>query len=194
MTQTSKTAARLPILVGVAMAATVIAVGAYVVSTKTGAPAAQKVAAGPTDCGKDAFLPAGGTVSDVETTASGLKFQTIAPGGGASPTVNDTVAVAYRGTLADGTMFDSNNRAAFPVGGVVPGFGEALTKMQKRGSYRMCIPAALGYGANNPPGSPIPPNAVLRFEVDLLDFATPQQMQQMQADQSKGAPTGPAGQ
>lgn len=187
----------MPLLVGFALGAALVAAGGYVLFNRVNGSPTPKTAAGPTDCGKEAFLPVGGTVSEVETTASGLKFQTVSPGGGASPTVNDTVAVAYRGTLTDGTMFDSNNQAAFPVGGVVPGFGEALTKMQKRGSYRICIPAALAYGANNPPGSPIPPNAVLRFEVDLLDFATPDQMRQLQAAQAGQAgapPPGPAGQ
>lgn len=173
----------MPIFVGAAIAAALVAVGGYLVSQRSDTASPAATAAGQTECGKEAFLPVGGTISEVETTASGLKFQTVSPGGGASPTVSDTVAVAYRGTLVDGTMFDSNNRAAFPVGGVVPGFGEALTKMQRRGSYRICIPAALAYGPNNPPGSPIPPNAVLRFEVDLLEFATPAQLQQMQAAQ-----------
>jgi FKBP-type peptidyl-prolyl cis-trans isomerase FkpA len=119
-------------------------------------------------------------------TASGLIVQTVKPGTGASPTDTDVTLVDYKGTLRGGKVFDQNQRTPFPVTGVIPGFTEALKMMQVGGSYKICIPPALGYG---PAASgPIPANSVLFFDVNLLDFrsqaeiqAMQQQMQQLQA-------------
>ena len=106
----------------------------------------------------------------------------------------------------DGTVFDtSEGRGPTPMiaGQVIPGFAEALTKMQKGGRYKIRIPAELGYGANPQPGSPIPPNADLVFDVELVDFMTEQDAQrrfqvleQMMQQQQKqaGAPGAPAAQ
>jgi FKBP-type peptidyl-prolyl cis-trans isomerase FkpA len=120
------------------------------------------------------------------TTASGLMIQTVKTGAGNKPTDADVALVDYKGTLKDGKTFDANERAPLPVAGMIPGFTEALKLMQVGGKYRFCIPSALGYG---PAGQgPIPANAVLFFDVTLLDFrsqaeiqAMQQQMQQMQA-------------
>ena len=138
-------------------------------------------------CGTGAFLSAGGDVTAPITTASGLRFQTVKPGSGPKLSDSDVALISYRGTLANGKVFDENPRAPLPVAGVVPGFSEGLKLMQKGGSYRLCIPSQLGYGAKGTPGGPIPPNAVLRFEVSLLDYrsraeleAQMQRMQQMQ--------------
>lgn len=106
-----------------------------------------------------------------ETTASGLQFRTIEAGSGPFVKPVDGVLINYEGRLADGTVFDSNEgRGATPMiaGQVIPGFAEALTKMQKGGRYRIKIPGALGYGANPPPGGPIPPNATLEFDVEVV--------------------------
>lgn len=114
---------------------------------------------------------AGGVV----TTASGLQIKTIKAGSGKSPTDDDVTLIAYKGTLRDGTVFDENPQAPLPVTGVVPGFSEALKKMQKGGQYQIWIPSELGYGAEekrNPQTGEIaiPANSLLIFEVELKDF------------------------
>ena len=105
-------------------------------------------------------------------TPEGLTYTVIRPGKGERPNAESKVTVNYKGMLtADGTEFDSGQAAQFPVGGVIPGFAQGLQIMQTGGSYRLCIPAALGYG---PAGTgPIPANADLVFEVDLLAFTNP---------------------
>ncbi len=112
------------------------------------------------------------------TTATGLGWSEIKPGTGAKPTSEDIVLVNYKGTLADGKEFDKGERAPFPVAQVVPGFSEGLMLMQKGGTYRLCIPAALGYGEKA--AGPIPANSPLIFEVDLLDFKSMAEVQAMQ--------------
>jgi FKBP-type peptidyl-prolyl cis-trans isomerase FkpA len=106
-----------------------------------------------------------------ETTASGLQFRTIEAGNGDPIKSVDGVLVEYEGRLEDGTVFDtSEGRGPTPMiaGQVIPGFAEALTKMQKGGRYRIKIPSELGYGAAPQPGSPIPPNANLEFDVHVV--------------------------
>lgn len=131
----------------------------------------------------------------VETTPSGLMMQTVKPGAGASPTDADITLVNYKGSLRDGKVFDQNERTPLPVAGMIPGFTEALKKMQLGGEYRICIPPALGYG--DKAQGPIPANSVLMFDVTLLDFrsqaevqAMQMQMQQMQAQQQGMAQPG----
>ena len=105
-------------------------------------------------------------------TAEGLSYTVITPGKGERPNTESKVTVNYKGMLtADGTEFDSGQAAQFPVGGVIPGFAQGLQLMQVGGSYRLCIPAVLGYGAAGT--GPIPANADLVFEVDLLSFINP---------------------
>lgn len=124
------------------------------------------------------------------TTASGLGWTAVKPGTGAMPTDQDVVLVNYRGTLADGKEFDKSDRAPFPVAQVVPGFSEGLKLMQKGGSYKLCIPAALGYG--DKATGPIPANSPLIFTVDLLDFKSMAEIQAMQSQMQQpggaGAP------
>ena len=106
-----------------------------------------------------------------ETTASGLQFRTIEAGTGDPIKAVDGVLIEYEGRLEDGTVFDtSEGRGPTPMiaGQVIPGFAEALTKMQKGGRYRIKIPSELGYGATPQPGSPIPPNANLEFDVHVV--------------------------
>ena len=106
-----------------------------------------------------------------ETTATGLQFRTIEAGEGDPIKAVDGVLIEYEGRLEDGTVFDtSEGRGPTPMiaGQVIPGFAEALTKMQKGGRYRIKIPSELGYGASPQPGSPIPPNADLEFDVHVV--------------------------
>lgn len=139
-------------------------------------------------CSASLMLPEGTS----ETTETGLVFQTRTPGQGPSPSDQDIALINYKGTLADGQEFDSNKQVPMPVAGSIPGFSEALKKMQRGGSYRICIPSKLGYGAQAV--GPIPANSVLVFDVDLLDFRSQaevqmmQQMMQQQQAQGAGAP------
>jgi FKBP-type peptidyl-prolyl cis-trans isomerase len=100
-------------------------------------------------------------------TASGLGYTMLKSGKGPSPTDQDDVTVKYRGLLAtNGKQFDASERAEFPVGGLIPGFTEGLKLMKPGSKARFCIPPKLGYGAEGT--GPIPANADLVFEVDLL--------------------------
>ena len=142
-------------------------------------------------CSAKAFVPEGNGASAVEKTATGLRFQTIKVGIGGKPTEADVVLVGYKGTLATGKEFDSNPRAAFPVQGLVPGFTEALKMMQRGGSYKLCIPPALGYGAQA--NARIPANSTLFFDVELIDFKSMAEVQALQQQMQQQAPSGDMG-
>jgi FKBP-type peptidyl-prolyl cis-trans isomerase len=104
--------------------------------------------------------------------ADGLTYTVIKPGKGEKPGKDARVEVDYSGRLAsDGTEFDSGKATKFKVTQVIPGFAQGLQLMQPGGKYRLCIPAAIGYGETG--SGPIPANADLVFEVDLLSFKTP---------------------
>jgi peptidylprolyl isomerase len=107
------------------------------------------------------------------TTASGLKYQDLVVGTGASPQRGQIVTVNYTGTLENGTKFDSSYDSGRPadfaigVGRVIKGWDEGLMSMKVGGKRKLMVPSRLGYGpAGNPPR--IPPNANLIFEVELL--------------------------
>lgn len=104
----------------------------------------------------------------VVTTANGVQVETLTPGTGRRPTLEDAVLVTYEGRLADGTVFD---RADSPVGlrvaDVVDGFTEALLVMNVGGTYRFRIPPRLAYGARGVPGV-VPPDAELVFTLQLI--------------------------
>tara|TARA_R110000850_G_scaffold89359_2_gene191363 strand:- start:3174 stop:3749 length:576 start_codon:yes stop_codon:yes gene_type:complete len=137
------------------------------------------------------FLAANAGEDGVETTASGLQYKVLKPGEGPSPTATDTALVKYEGRLRDGTIFDANEQTPMPVGGVVPGFSEALQLMQKGGEYRIWIPSDLAYGEASP-GEQVPPNSLLIFDVTLLDFISQAQMEELrQQMQAQGMPGGP---
>ena len=105
-----------------------------------------------------------------ETTASGLGFRTVEEGTGAYIQPVDGVMIEYEGRLTDGTVFDaSGERGPQPMiaGQTIPGFAEALGKMQQGGRYRVFIPSKLAYGAEPPPGS-VPPNSDLEFDVHVV--------------------------
>jgi len=109
----------------------------------------------------------------VESTESGLHYKVIEPGTEAKPTIEDSVLVHYKGTLVDGTQFDSSydrgEPAEFPLNGVVAGFGEGLTKIGVGGKIILYIPSELGYGNNPRPGGVIKPGDTLIFECELLE-------------------------
>ena len=137
--------------------------------------------------GDDAFFADNADEKGVVTTKSGLQILTIRNGEGKSPTDADITLIKYKGTLRDGTVFDENERAPLPVAGVVPGFSEALKKMQVGGQYKIWIPGKLGYG-ENPPANPqtgqpaFEPNATLIFDVELLDFRSRAEVEAMQKE------------
>ena len=131
------------------------------------AQASVEKAAGVEFCNKAAEAPG------AEKLPSGLVFQSLTEGGGAAPALTDVVKVNYRGTLRDGTEFDSsyarNEPATFPLGGVIPCLTEGLQKMKVGGKAVLTCPADIAYGDQ---GSPpvIPGGAALRFEVELLEI------------------------
>ena len=146
-----------------------------------------------TGASNEQLLADNSTEDGVVTTNAGLQIKTIKPGEGPSPTATDTALVKYEGTLRDGTVFDANEQTPMPVGGVVPGFSEALQLMQKGGEYKIWIPSELAYGEASP-GPELPANSLLIFDVSLLDFITQEQMQQIQQMQQQGQiPGGPGG-
>lgn len=117
-----------------------------------------------------AFLTQNRAKEGVQATASGLQYRVLKQGTGPSPTLADTVRCHYRGTLIDGTEFDSSyggDPAVFPVRGVISGWTEALQKMRVGDKWQLFVPADLAYG-DEPPGPPIGPNSLLIFEVELL--------------------------
>ena len=119
-----------------------------------------------------AFLADKAREDGIVKTDSGLLYREIRPGEGDSPTATQAVTVHYRGTLIDGTQFDSSydrgQPATFPVGGVIPGWTEALQLMKPGAKWELFIPAELAYGAHGSPPA-VPPAAALIFEVELLE-------------------------
>ena len=122
-----------------------------------------------------AFLTENGKKKDVVTTASGLEYHVISEGEGTSPKSTDEVTVNYRGTLLDGTEFDSSYKrgqpASFPVNGVIQGWQEALVLMKPGAKWELFIPPNLAYDVNSPPA--IPPGSMLKFEVELIKVKQP---------------------
>jgi len=154
------------------------------------------------------------------TAPRGVSVSTVHAGTGAHPKPDDVVFVRYVGKLKNGTEFDRSQDPQLPVKGILPegtplplaqmlpGFRDAVAKMQKGGKYTVVIPADKAYGATPPAGSPIPPNADLHFDIDLIDFMPMaeaerrfhvlqqmmQQTQQQQQQQQQAAPAPPKGQ
>ena len=117
------------------------------------------------------FLAENAKRPEVKTTASGLQYEVITEGKGQKPTETDVVKVHYKGTLIDGTVFDSSVERGepmeFPVGAVIPGWTEGLQLMDEGSKYILYIPYNLGYGEN--PVGDIPPGSTLVFDVELLE-------------------------
>jgi FKBP-type peptidyl-prolyl cis-trans isomerase FkpA len=105
-------------------------------------------------------------------TASGLVFRSLKDGTGPSPKASDVVKVHYRGTFPDGKEFDSsysrNAPTEFPLDRVIRCWTEGVQRIKVGGKAKLTCPAAIAYGARGTPGGPIPPNATLLFEVELL--------------------------
>jgi FKBP-type peptidyl-prolyl cis-trans isomerase len=122
------------------------------------------------------FLAENGKKPGVTTTASGLQYKVLAAGSGESPKASDEVTVNYRGTLLDGTEFDSSYKrgqpATFGVSKVIPGWTEALQLMKPGAKYQLFIPPQLAYDMRSRP--PIPPGSMLIFDVELLSSKAPQ--------------------
>lgn len=106
-----------------------------------------------------------------ETLPSGVVVEHLKPGTGAAPKASDSISVHYRGTLENGTEFDSSYKrgqpASFPLGRVVPCWTEGMQKVRVGGRAKLTCPPATAYGARGVPGA-IPPNATLTFEVEVL--------------------------
>lgn len=143
------------------------------------------------------FLASNADEPGVVTTESGLQIKEITKGKGTSPTDADVTLINYSGTLMDGKPFDANQRVPMPVAGSIPGFSEALKRMQRGGKYRLWIPPELGYGAEektNPQTGEvvIPANSLLVFDVELLEFIPEAQLRAMQQQlQGQAGPGGP---
>lgn len=116
------------------------------------------------------FLAQNAKREGVVTTDSGLQYEMLRDGSGPKPSVLDTVTVHYKGTLVDGSVFDSSydrgEPATFPLMNVVPGWRQGIPLMSVGSKYKLYIPSELGYGPSAKPG--IPANSVLIFEVELL--------------------------
>ncbi len=138
-----------------------------------------------------AFLAENKTKPGVATTASGLQYMVLSEGSGPLPKETDQVSVHYKGTLVDGTEFDSSEKrgkpATFPIKGVIKGWGEALQLMKVGGKFRLFIPPELAYG-DKQAGPNIGPNSVLIFDVELLEI-----VDQPDTGKTPGAAAKPAG-
>ena len=139
--------------------------------------AASKEAAEKNKAEGEKFLEENKKKDGVKTTASGLQYKVLKEGSGAEPKETDTVVTNYRGTLIDGTEFDSsykrNEPATFPVNRVIKGWTEALQLMKPGAKYQLFIPASLAYGERGA-GQTIGPNATLIFDVELLSIKPPE--------------------
>lgn len=135
-----------------------------------------QTAAGSADQNKlagQAFLAKNMSQPGVITLPDGLQFKVIKQGDGPRPTASSTVTVHYAGRLISGKEFDSSYKrgepTTFPLSGVIPGWTEALQRMNKGAVYELYIPAALAYGDKGAPPA-IGPNETLIFKVELLDI------------------------
>jgi FKBP-type peptidyl-prolyl cis-trans isomerase len=121
----------------------------------------------------EAFLAENKQREGVKTLPSGLQYKVIKAGAGKKPRLTDTVVTQYRGTLIDGTEFDSSYRrgkpVTFPVNGVIPGWVEALQLMEEGSKWQLFIPPNLAYGERGA-GRDIGPNSTLIFEIELISI------------------------
>ena len=118
-----------------------------------------------------AYMEENAKKDGVVTTDSGLQYEIIEAGDGATPTASDRVIAHYEGTLLDGTVFDSSIQrgepATFPVNGVIQGWQEALQMMKEGAKWRVVIPGNLAYGPQGA-GEMIGPNETLIFDIELI--------------------------
>lgn len=122
----------------------------------------------------DTFLSANKAKEGVVTLPSGLQYKVLQAGTGPKPTAEDVVVCNYRGTLVDGTEFDSSYKRGepikIPVKEVIKGWTEAIQLMPVGSKWQIYIPSNLAYGERGAPGSPIGPNSTLIFDVELLSI------------------------
>lgn len=132
------------------------------------------------NAGEKAVADAKAADPSIKTSESGLSYKVITPGEGEKVAPNSTVKVIYTGTLVDGTVFDSSNGepAEFNVNGVVPGFKEGLQLLAKGGKARLYVPGNLAYGVKGIPQAGIGPNAMLVFDIEVVDVVAPEAQQQ----------------
>ncbi len=134
----------------------------------------QEKAAGENIAVGQKFLADNAKKEGIQVLPSGVQYRVITMGTGAKPIGSDKVKVHYEGKLTDGTVFDSSIRRGepveFPLDGVIKGWTDALQNMPMGSKWELFIPSDLAYGANPPQGSNIQPNAVLIFEVELLEI------------------------
>ena len=120
----------------------------------------------------EAYLRENAAKPGVKTTASGLQYRVVQEGTGKSPKATDTVVVNYRGTLISGKEFDSSYKrhkpAEFPLNRVIPGWTEGVQLMKEGAKFEFVSPSKIAYGERGTPGGPIPPNATLIFEIELI--------------------------
>ncbi len=125
-------------------------------------------------------------------TASGLGYRELRAGTGPKPGKTDYVLINYIGYLAsDGQVFDQNRQTPLGLEQVIAGFAEGLQLMPRGSIYRLCVPAALGYGAAGS-GEQVPANADLVFQIELIDSKTAAEIQAMQAAARNNAAPGAA--
>lgn len=141
--------------------------------------ATEQAAAGEANlAASSAFLANNATQDGIVVTESGLQYQVVEAGDGAKPGPQDTVEVHYRGTLIDGTEFDSSysrgETVSFAVGQVIPGWTEALQLMSVGSKWKLFIPSDIAYGAGGA-GALIGPNSALVFDVELVSIADAQE-------------------
>ncbi|MDH3693798.1 MAG: FKBP-type peptidyl-prolyl cis-trans isomerase, partial [Gammaproteobacteria bacterium] len=134
--------------------------------------AAQQAVAGENKAKGDAFLAENKEKEGVVVTESGLQYKVVTAGEGKQPAADSTVVVHYSGRLIDGTEFDSSYKretpATFALGGIIPGWGEALQLMKEGAKWQVFIPSELGYGERGAGGA-IGPNETLVFDIELLE-------------------------
>lgn len=122
----------------------------------------------------DAALAKAAKEKGAVVTSSGLVYQSLKDGTGASPVATDTVKVHYRGTFPDGKEFDSsykrNEPTEFPLNRVIPCWTEGVQRMKVGGKAKLTCPSAIAYGERGA-GGVIPPNATLQFDVELISIA-----------------------
>ncbi len=152
------------------------------------------------------YLASNSSEDGVKTSKTGVQTKVIKTGEGRSPNDDDVVVIGYKGTFRDGTVFDQQEQSPIPVTGVIPGFTEALKKMQTGGKYKIWIPSDQAYGPE-PKTDPqtgkvvMPANSLLLFEVELKDIVPRAEFEKrmaevqkaQQAQQRQGGAGGPGG-